>query len=88
MSTERDPLWDALKAHAKDKFDADRAKFHADALAGDDGLWTKHSEWHWSRSINGKRLDYWPSRKRYQFDGRVMRGDVRAFIAKLTGAAA
>lgn len=82
MSDERDPLWDALKQHAKAKFDADRARFMAQAVAQDDGGWTKHTEHHWSRMVAGKRLDYWPSRKKYQFDGRVMRGDVARFIAK------
>ena len=82
MDDERDPLWDALKQHAKAKFDADRARFMAQAVAQDDGGWTKHTEHHWSRMVAGKRLDYWPSRKKYQFDGRVMRGDVARFIAK------
>lgn len=88
MSTERDPIWDALKSHAKEKFDADRQRFLSDAIASDDGKWTKHTEFHWSRTIGGERLDYWPSRKKFQFRGRVMRGDVAQFIAKKEGAAA
>ena len=87
MSTERDPIWDALKQSAKGKFDADRARFMEKAVAEDDGGWTKHTEHHWSRTVAGKRLDFWPSRKKYQFNGRVMRGDVHKFIAKATGEA-
>ena len=83
-SHERDPLWDALKANAKGKFDADRARFKAQAEADDDGGWTKHTEWHWSRMVAGSRLDYWPSRKKFQHNGRVMRGDVRKFINQAT----
>jgi len=78
--SDRDPIWDALKAHAKSKFDADRERFMAQANADDDGQWVKHTQHHWSRTVSGQRLDYWPSRKKYQFDGRVMRGDVMAFI--------
>ena len=34
---DRDPVWDAIKEHAKSKFDADRAKFLGEAQANNDG---------------------------------------------------
>ena len=71
---ERDPLWDAIKERSAAKFNADRDRFFAEATAKDDGKWTKHTQWHWSRDINGERLDYWPSRKKFQWRGKVMRG--------------
>lgn len=80
--TARDEIYDAMKQHSREKFDADRARFMAQAKASDDGAWVKHTEHHWSRQVAGKRLDYWPSRKKYQYDGRVSRGDVLAFIRK------
>lgn len=46
--------------------------------------WTQHTEYHWSRVLNGKRLDYWPSRQRFMYEGRVMTGDVDGFIRKRT----
>ena len=49
--------------------------------ASKDG-WHLHTEYHWSRTLNGKRLDYWPSRNKFQYDGKVMCGDVLAFIKK------
>lgn len=82
MSADRDPIYDAMKAHSKSKFDLDRDRFLEGAIASDDGRWTKHTEHHWSRQVAGKRLDYWPSRKKFQFEGRVMRGDVQIFIRK------
>lgn len=78
--SERDPIWDALKAHKKEKFDNDRARFLVNAQQQDDGGWVKHTEFHWSRTVAGKRLDYWPSRKKWQYEGRVQRGDVQIFI--------
>lgn len=69
-----DGFWAALKQHKKEKFDADRSRFLADAVAADDGGWTKHTQWHWSRAVNGERLDYWPSRKKFQWRGKVLRG--------------
>ncbi|CAB4135047.1 hypothetical protein UFOVP275_58 [uncultured Caudovirales phage] len=81
--SDRDPIWDCLKEKAKVKFDADRAAFLSLAQKSDDGGWTKHTDYHWSRSINGQRLDYWPSRKKYQYLGRVLRGDVMRIVAKL-----
>lgn len=50
--------------------------------AADPTGWTQHTEHHWSRTLDGKRLDYWPSRNKFQYEGRVMAGDVRAFIAR------
>jgi hypothetical protein len=78
--TDRDPLWDCLKQHSKDKFNADRAMFLEQANANDDGGWTKHTEFHWSRTVRGDRLDYWPSRKKFQYRGKVRRGDVWRII--------
>lgn len=85
--TRRDPIWDDLKAHFKEKFDADRARFKADAESADDGGWTKHTEFHWSRNVNGQRLDYWPSRKKFQFRGKVRRGDVMSVVRNYGGTA-
>lgn len=72
--SDRDPFWDALKQHKQEKFNADRARFMSAAQADDDGGWTKHTQWHWSRTVNGERLDYWPSRKKFQWRGQVNRG--------------
>ena len=44
--------------------------------------WHLHTEHHWSRQLQGKRLDYWPSTNKFQYDGMIMRGDVAAFIRK------
>ena len=74
MTTHRDPIWDALAKHSKDKFAKDRQTFLTQANLSDDGKWTKHTDYHWSRMIGGKRLDYWPSRKKFQFNGVVYRG--------------
>ena len=78
----RDPVWDALKAHSKEKFDTDRKRFLEQAVENDDGEWTKHTDYHWSRVVNGHRLDYWPSRKKFQFKGKVRRGDVYSLVRK------
>lgn len=77
-------FWDILRADRKEKFDADRKRFMEEAQARDDGEWTKHTQWHWSRTVNGKRLDYWPSRKKFMYEGKVRRGDVLKFIYKNT----
>lgn len=48
--------------------------------AGNDG-WERHTEHHWSRTLYGLRLDYWPSRRKFMYRGKVQVGDVWAFIA-------
>lgn len=43
--------------------------------------WTKVSEWHYYRTLQGKRLDYWPSTGKFRHgSGRTMHGDVNGFI--------
>lgn len=80
----RDPIWDEMKEHSKQKFDNDRKRFLAEAQVNDDGGWTKHTEFHWSRVLNNKKLDYWPSRKKWQYRGKISRGDVYQFIKRRT----
>lgn len=46
--------------------------------------WTKHTPYHWQRTINGKVLDYWPTKNKFRYDnGDTQKGDVRAFIRGL-----
>ena len=51
-------------------------------LNADSDGWKKHTAFHWSRELNGERLDYWPSRNKFMYLKKVMCGDVKAFIAK------
>lgn len=53
--------------------------------AADPTGWKQHTTHHWSRFLDGDRLDYWPSRNKWQYRCRVMTGDVKAFIAKREG---
>ncbi len=76
----RDPIWDAMKALSKEKFDSDREAFLQEALEKDDGGWTKHSPHHWTRDLCGHRLQYWPSRNKFHYRGKTRRGDVYKFM--------
>jgi len=84
----RDEIWDVMKEHSKQKFDNDRKLFMAQAEQNDDGGWTKHTQFHWSRMVAGHKLDFWPSRKKFQYRGKVRRGDVYQFICGKTKVAA
>ena len=44
--------------------------------------WTVHTPHHWSCSLAGSRLDYWPSRNKFQYRGKIMTGGVMGFINK------
>jgi len=47
----------------------------------DPTMWTHHTEWHWAREVDGKWLDYWPSRDKWQYDkGGVRHGDPRDWL--------
>lgn len=79
----RDEFWDDFKAF---KNESKRIRSEENLNAAhekDDGLWTKHTDYHWSRKVNGKRLDYWPSRSKFKLAGWTYpkTGDVMEFIA-------
>lgn len=78
--TDRDPIWDALKAHTKEQFNARRAAALEKAASDDDGGWVKHTPYHWSRYVDGERLDYWPSRRKFSFKGKIRHGDVMQIV--------
>jgi len=47
-----------------------------EALAKDDGGWTKHTHFHWSRDVGGERLDFWPTTLKYKYRGEFGYGDI------------
>jgi len=42
--------------------------------------WKQHTEYHWSRQLAGKQLDYWPSTRKWQYDGKIFTGNVQTFV--------
>jgi hypothetical protein len=61
-----------------------RQRHEANLKSADPAGWTIHTSYHWSRELLGKRLDYWPSTNKFQYEGRVMTGEVMDFINKRT----
>jgi len=33
--------------------------------------WTIHTEYHWGRWVDGKKLDFWPTTNKWMYNGRV-----------------
>ena len=59
----------------------DKERRERNLRSADPEGWTQHTMHHWSRMVAGKKLNYWPSRNKFQYDGgRVMVGDVVGFI--------
>jgi len=65
-----------------DMMQHNRARKAKNLASADPSGWTIHTKYHWSRDLNGKRLDYWPSKNKFQYDDRIMCGDVSGFIRK------
>lgn len=78
----RDELWNALKAHSKQRKATSRQKRLEKANAEDDGGWTKHTPYHWSRYIDEDRLDYWPSTGKIQFQGEIYTFSIQQFLKR------
>lgn len=61
---------------------SERKKCMEEAIAADDGGWVKHTEFHWARMVAGHKLDFWPSKQKFQYRGKIRHGDVYQFIKR------
>lgn len=75
MGSEIGDIWKSVRAKQQE---ANRKRLES----ADDTGWKKHTEYHWSRQLNGLRLDYWPSKSKFQYQGRVMTGNVNKYIRR------
>ena len=73
MGEDTREVFDMMREH-------DRKRRQANLNRADPTGWKIHTDYHWSRTLAGSRLDYWPSRNRFMWRGRVMTGDVDGFI--------
>lgn len=63
----------------------DRRRRQRNLAAADPAGWEQHTPYHWSRQLDGSKLEYWPSRRKFAYRGVVRRGDVGAFIRRYEG---
>lgn len=81
MSREDWEVFDILRQERKDKRLKRRAEFEEQyAELG----WTRHTETHYSRTLDGDRVDYWPGPKKWRYRNKTMHGDVHAWLNKRT----
>jgi len=36
--------------------------------------WKQHTPYHWGRTVKGKKLDFWPTKDKWMYDGKVRVG--------------
>lgn len=59
-----DSMGDLFRAmHAEQKIHKENRLKRASDLIG----WTKHTEYHWSRLLNGAKLNWWPTTNRWSY---------------------
>ena len=46
----------------------------------DTARFTRHTEYHFSTMLQGKRLDYWPSGNKWRWKNKNYYGDIHGFI--------
>lgn len=42
--------------------------------------WIQHTPYHWGRWVDGKKLDFWPSRDKWMYDGKVRVGGLADWL--------
>lgn len=45
--------------------------------------WHRFTKWHWRTEVGGRKLDYYPSKRKWFYKGEFHHGDVGAFIKNL-----
>jgi hypothetical protein len=58
---------EANKRHRENTGAAVRAKL-------DPKVWTKHTDWHYTRIVDGNVLSFWPSTSKFQYRDKVYNG--------------
>ena len=61
-----------------DKLDKERR--YRNLANADPTGWAIHTEWHWSRLLCGERVDYWPTKNKWRWLGKMYHGDIKGFI--------
>lgn len=79
MSREDWEVFDLIKAERKAKREKSRGTFGQTAIQLG---WTRHVETHYSRDLDGSRVDYWPGPKKWRYKGKMMFGDVNGWLRK------
>lgn len=83
MSAEDWEVFKVMKQERQEKRGVRRdewqKKWETGALRG----WTRHSETHYSYTLLGKRLDYWPGPMKWQYEGRIQTGNVLDYINRM-----
>lgn len=77
-SEESDIAWTGRVLREQRKKESEENLMEADPEG-----WKQHTLYHWSRFIDGYRLDYWPSRKKFRYRGRTRTGDVKEFMREI-----
>lgn len=47
--------------------------------------WTKHTPYHWQAKVNGEPIDYWPSKRKWRFQGQTLRGGEADIVRHVGG---
>lgn len=48
----------------------------------DKANWVEHTTFHWGRYVKGKKLDFWPSKDKWMWEGNVYTGGLEDFLIK------
>lgn len=75
MGREDYEIFDAIKEQRRER----RSKR---LKSTDDFGWSKHTDTHWYRMIDGEKLHYWPSANKWLYMGRYYRGGLPAWIGR------
>lgn len=67
MSREDYEVFDEIRKERQER----RARRLASA---DDTGWSKHTDTHWYRFVDGEKLHYWPSANKWLYRGKYYRG--------------
>jgi hypothetical protein len=75
MAGDMKDYFDDMKLLKKERKNRRLSEFNPDG-------WTRHNEYHYSKTINSERVDYWPSTNKCKYRGNII-FPASAYISRL-----
>lgn len=67
-------IGDMYRAVREDDQEERHARLARNQEVYDQANWTVHTPYHWGRLVRGKKLDFWPTKDKWMYEGQVRVG--------------
>lgn len=70
-------MYQALREHDQERR---QERLDRNTEVYDQANWEIHTPYHWGRWVRSKKLDFWPSKDKWMYEGRVRVGGLDSWL--------